>query len=249
MKQGILVIAHGSRRAEWNSLVKEMVEQLDIRNPIEVAFLGMVEGSSVADGIKSLEHQGVQRIVTVPLFISSGSTHLAEIRYALGMEPHPIVPTDLERITLQACTEIIWAEPMDDHACIRALLRERVARLSVCPEEEALLLVAHGSEEGGYQEKWDKLLQELSFDLRRELGLCTAAYSTFHPDTIREQAILLAQDYRPIVIPLFLSSGYYTKTAIPQRLAGIPVRYDGRAYLPDPNIVKWLKMTAEAHLA
>lgn len=249
MKQGVIVIAHGSRQKEWNSLVREMVEQIDMKCPVEVAFLGMVEGSSIVDGIQKLERQGVQRIVAVPLFISSGSTHLAEIRYALGVGPYPSIPTDLERIPLRTSTEIVWAEPMDDHACIRALLRERVAHLSVCPAEEALLLVAHGSEEDGYQEKWEKLLQDLSSDLCRELGLRTASYSTFHPDTIREQAHLLAKDYRLIVIPLFLSSGYYTKTAIPHRLEGIPVRYDGRAYLPDPNVAKWLKMTAEVHLA
>ncbi|BAU29829.1 sirohydrochlorin ferrochelatase [Aneurinibacillus soli] len=249
MKQGVVIIAHGSRRSEWNELVEKTATQLDSSVPIEVAFLGMVEGKSIADSIRKLEEKGVQRIVAIPLFISSGSTHLSEIRYMLGITDTCAVPTDLERITLRPGTTIIWAAPMDAHPCIRTLLRKRVCELSVRPEEEALLLVAHGSEEPGYQEQWEGLLQELAISLRDEVGLRAATYGTFHPDNVRQQAYRLAEKYQPLVIPLFLSSGYYTETAIPQRLAGIPVRYDGRAYLPDPNVTKWLNITIKTYIS
>ncbi|WCN37454.1 sirohydrochlorin chelatase [Aneurinibacillus uraniidurans] len=249
MKQGVIIIAHGSRRPEWNELVEKTARQLTSNVQIEVAFLGMVEGKSIVNGIRRLEEKGVQHIIAIPLFVSSGSTHLSEIRYALGLADSCAVPTDLARISLQPGTAITWAAPMDTHQCIRTLLRTRVCELSSRPEEEALLLVAHGSEETGYQERWERLLQELAASLCDEVGLCAAAYSTFHPDTIRQQASRLADRYKPLVVPLFLSSGYYTEKAIPQRLAGISVRYDGRPYLPDPNVAKWLASTIQMYVS
>ncbi len=90
-RYGVLVISHGSRDGKWVRLVDEAVAQVlrpsDI--PIVSSFLEIVEGRLIQDGIRTLERQGVTDIIAVPLFVSSGSTHVDEIGYALGAKPEP----------------------------------------------------------------------------------------------------------------------------------------------------------------
>ena len=103
-KYGVLVISHGSREQDWVELVDEAVAQAAIPAGIPVfsSYLELVEGRLIQDGIDCLEAKGVTDIITVPLFISSGSVHIDEIRYALGLEAEPALPTDLPRMRAEA---------------------------------------------------------------------------------------------------------------------------------------------------
>jgi sirohydrochlorin ferrochelatase len=99
MKPGLLVISHGSREAGWVALVDDSVEaarvQLESSLPIEAAFLELVEGRLIQDGIDRLEEAGVTHLFALPLFVSSGSTHVDEIGWALGAYPKPRTETEL----------------------------------------------------------------------------------------------------------------------------------------------------------
>jgi sirohydrochlorin cobaltochelatase len=246
MRRGVLVISHGSRDANWVWGIDELIGQLDIALPVEVAFLGMVEERTIEKGIQRLEEQGVEEILAVPLFVSSGSTHLSEIQYALGLVPQPEVETELKPLPIRP--RVIWAEPMDTHEKVREIVRERIQELSIQPEEEVVMLAAHGSNAPGFQERWQKMLGQLASVLQHELGVKRVTYGTIYPDTIRERACILAGNNRLLVVPLFLSSGYYTEKMIPKKLQGIPHVYNRRAYLPDPKVAQWLEETIQRHL-
>ncbi|WP_047152519.1 sirohydrochlorin chelatase [Aneurinibacillus tyrosinisolvens] len=239
MKKGVLVISHGSRNASWIQKVHELVSQVDTELPVEAAFLDMVEGYGIRDGVERLEAQGVREILAVPLFVSSGSTHLNEIQYMLGLIPEPAIETELRPFSMKA--RMTWAGPMDDHPEVRNILRDRIKEVSTDPAEEALMLVAHGSGIPGFKEKWLSILERCASDLGSEMGFKRAVYATIHPDTVQERAAEAAGTGRLVVIPLFLSTGYYTDKVIPQKLSDIPHRYSGRAYLPDNRVAAWIE--------
>ncbi|KIV53153.1 hypothetical protein AM501_08355 [Aneurinibacillus migulanus] len=245
MRQGVLVISHGSRNGSWIQGVDQLLDELELEIPLEAAFLDMVKDRTIGKGIERLEAQGVEEILVVPLFVSSGSTHLTEIQYALGLVSQPEVETELQPLPIRA--RVIWAAPMDSHGKVREILRERIQELSVQPEEEVVMLAAHGSDAPGFRERWQEMLERLAMELQRDLGLKQAIYGTIHPDTLRERACMVADNQRLLVIPLFLSSGYYTEKIIPKKLDQIPYVYNRRAYLPDPKVAQWLKETIVSH--
>jgi len=86
---GILVVAHGSPRESWCKPVNEAVENVSMGYPTEVGFLefvGELEGYDfIHEAVDKLDEQGVTKIIAVPLFISSHSSHIAEIEYVLGL--------------------------------------------------------------------------------------------------------------------------------------------------------------------
>jgi sirohydrochlorin cobaltochelatase len=236
---GILVIAHGSKNKQWVEYIDQAVASIHIHLPITVGFLEMVEGRSIEEGIRRLERQQVKQIIVVPLFVSSGSTHLEEIQYALGLKSYSRIKTDLKRIHPRA--EIVWSTAMDDQQYMKDILRQRVQDLLTDPSNEALLLVGHGSKVAGFQHIWEHTLQNLTQSLKDQCQINEAHYATLLPDNVTERARLLSYRKKLIVLPVFLSEGYFTTKVIPTKLTGLTYKYSGETYLPHPLVSQWIE--------
>lgn len=241
---GILVISHGSRDLGWVDMIEHAVIQAKTAYPTETAFLELVAGKSIEDGVRKLEAKGIDRIFVVPLFLTMGSTHLHEIQYALGLLPESPIPTDLKRIDPQA--ELVWCSPLESHPYVIAILEERIEQLSAEPSQEILLLVGHGSDVVGFHERWEELLRTLAAGLQQRFGFLQATHATLHPDNIQERAEELASQGNLIVLPFFLSEGYFTKSAIPKRLRGLQALYEGKALLPHALVTDWIEDSVRA---
>ncbi|MCR6097946.1 cobalamin biosynthesis protein CbiX [Salipaludibacillus agaradhaerens] len=248
-QKGILVIAHGSRNNKWVRLIEESVAKVDTSLPIEIGYLELVEGKSIPEGVKQLEAAGVEEIYVIPYFVCSGSTHLEEIKYALGLIKEPKVDTHLELIKPKAT--ILWGDPMDDHPLIMELLADRLSTLSKDASKESLFLVGHGSDQQDFQSIWQVTLERMCSQLKETFGFTHASYGTILPDTVTQSAKKLSEntDSHLVVVPLFLSEGFYTSTKIPEKLreADIHYSYDGKTYLPHPLINEWLQLKVKQY--
>jgi len=91
-------------------------------------------------------------------------------------------------------------------------------------------------------------MDRLAVQIQREAGFAGVSGATFHPDNLRGRAEDLAREYRLLVVPLFLSEGYFTRKVIPSRLEGIPYVYSGRTYLPHPLVSEWITSTVREAL-
>lgn len=251
-KPGVLVISHGSRSAEWVRLVDEAVA--DVRLPAGVpvfsSFLEIVDGRLIPDGIAELERQGVTSLITVPLFVSSGSTHLDEIAYALGVSEEPALPTDLGPLDVRS--DVVLCRPLDDDPEIAGILYEKLRPLSEEPSRETVLLIGHGSKEAGFHRRWRQGMRGMARQLRELGGFASVETAMLLPD--QAACVLRALQKRNpgrrvLVAPLFLSEGYFTNQVIPQRLQGLEYRYNGKAMLPHPLISRWMERRIREQLA
>ncbi|WP_416148388.1 sirohydrochlorin chelatase [Salipaludibacillus sp. HK11] len=240
-QKGILVIAHGSRDSKWMDLIEQSVSLLESNVPVTIGYLELVAGKSIEDGVRRLEDGGAEEILVIPFFVCSGSTHLEEIQYALGVIDHSDLDSHLADIHPKA--KIIWGKPMDSHPLIIELLADRIRKLSKTPSKESLMLVTHGNNRPKFQAMWEATLNDMSEKLQAKLGFSEVGIGTILPDTITESAQALSHDNTKeiIVAPVFLSEGYYTTKKIPAKLKGLFHAYDGKTYLPHPLIHDWLQ--------
>jgi len=270
-RRGVLVISHGSPDAGWNRLVDEAVQAVRLPDgvPIVSSFLECVEGRLIQDGIDELEARGVDEMFVLPLFVSSGSTHVDDIRQAFGLPPAAYREGELEPFRVRRARVTVGL-PIDDDPIIAELIADNVRELSIAPEREALLLIAHGSRERGLNRIWRDGMRNLAARVRELCGFARAETAMLLPDqaacvmralTKRQAraaggAAMHAADPADaccavtpagpetdavIVAPLFLSRGYFTNTVIPARLAGFAYRYNGKALLPNPAISRWME--------
>jgi sirohydrochlorin ferrochelatase len=244
IKYGVLVISHGSRKAEWVDLVDQAVAAVEVDSdiPIYSSFLELIGGRLIQDGIYSLEQQGVTDILVVPLFVSSGSTHIDEISYALGLISEPTLKTDLIPLKLQA--RVHFGRPMDDDEEIVQILYSKIQPLSQRPSHEIVLLVGHGSVEKHFHLRWRKGLELLAARLKIWGGFDEVDIAMLLPDQVKRKMELWTKrkpEHTVIVAPLFLSEGYFTNQVIPLRMREFSYKYNGKAMLPHPLISRWME--------
>ncbi|MBO9606145.1 MAG: cobalamin biosynthesis protein CbiX [Paenibacillaceae bacterium] len=243
-RYGVLTISHGSRSKEWVELVDGAVDGMREPDgvPVYSSFLELVDGRLIQDGIDALEGQGVTDLLVIPLFLSSGSTHLDEIGYALGVTASPKLETDL--LPFRRRARVHWGAPIDAFPTIARIVCEHIRDLSVDPANEAVLIVGHGSDKPGFRERWRDGLDRLAEQVRELGGYAAAEGAMLLPD---EAPGVLARwraewpERAVIVAPFFLSGGYFTQQVVPRRLFGYEYRYNGRALLPHPLLSRWME--------
>ncbi|WP_341805085.1 sirohydrochlorin chelatase [Paenibacillus turpanensis] len=251
MKYGVLVISHGSRDAEWVRLVDEAVEAVRLPGDVPVfsSYLELVDGRLIQDGIDELERQGATDLIVVPFFVSSGSTHVDEIMWALGVTEEPKRETDLEPFRVAA--RLHPCPPMDDDPDVAQILWEKLQAASVDPARELLLLVGHGSNEKGFHKAWREGMLKLAERVRALGGFAKADIAMLLPNQAPCKMKLAARrhpELTVVVAPLFISDGYFTRAVIPERLAGYSYRYSGQAMLPHPLLSRWMERQIAAYL-
>ncbi|MEA1895848.1 MAG: CbiX/SirB N-terminal domain-containing protein [Euryarchaeota archaeon] len=84
-KIGVLVIAHGSSSESWCDPVRNATDKMDLPYPVELGFLEFVPNETINIAVDKLDDAGVTKIIAVPFFVSSHSSHIQEIEYVLGL--------------------------------------------------------------------------------------------------------------------------------------------------------------------
>ena len=78
MKEGIVLLGHGSRDPEWSQPFEKIAVSLDKRLPAVVVALAYLEhGPSLEEAVAALVARGALSIRVVPLFLGAGG-HVKE---------------------------------------------------------------------------------------------------------------------------------------------------------------------------
>jgi len=280
-KTGVLVLAHGGNE-NWNKTVNEAVSPLKEKYEVEVAF-GMADPNTMQEGIDNLESKGVNEIVAVQLFISSYSPIIRQNEYLLGLrdeladEPmlmdhsgvnhgshshgshhsnhHSAKKEKVELKPLKFNSKIYLTEPLNDHPLVAEILSERIGELSKNPEDETLILVAHGPNDEEDNTNWIAALESLADQLRAKKDFKNIFSVTVRDDApeeiyemakenLRSLVRQSSKDGKTIVIPVLLSQGGIEK-GIVERLEGLNYEWNGKTLLPHKNITEFIKQSVE----
>ncbi|UTR11062.1 cobalamin biosynthesis protein CbiX [Evansella sp. LMS18] len=238
-KYGVLIIAHGSKSQGWEDQIKRTVDKVQCAYPIVISYLEF-SVMTIERGIEELEEMGVTQIIIVPLFVSSGSSHIEEIKFALGISHAFSGRADIQPVKLQV--PVIWREPMNAHPIVLDILSDQIQELSKAPEKESLLIAAHGSKQPSLSEKWSEQLEKIKSGLERRFAFEQVEYGSLYPDNLREAAEdLLSKGGKVLVIPLVLSEGYLTKKSIPAKLDGLDYIWNGKTIVPHNLVARWIE--------
>jgi sirohydrochlorin cobaltochelatase len=254
----VLVMAHGAGPA-WNGEVEAMLAPLRKDYPLEIAF-GMAEAASLQSGVAKLEERGVRRIAIVRIFIS-GESWYERTEQILGLAPGAAPRSSdhsahggeaghsmaLWRIDSRS-SFALSKEGLADAPEMGAVLVERVRGLSRDPARESVLILAHGPEDDGENQRWLTLIDQRAEAVRR-----TAPFRRVQTETLREDwpdkrkvsearirafAEQAAQDHgRTIVIPYRVAGfGPYADV-----LKGLNYVADEKGLLPSAEVEHWVR--------
>ena len=213
-KVGILLLAHGGSEA-WNENVRSLAKRLDAQQPVEVAF-GMATRANIQRAADALAARGVDRIVAVPLFVSSHSSVVTSTAYLLGLRQD--MPPDLLKFAkmshgpgghsvaggghdsgdhaggtrpISSPLPIRMTGALDSHPIVAQILTDRARAISADPAREAVILVAHGPVRDDENAKWLENLQALGQGIRTSVPFASIDSITVRddaPPAIRDAA-------------------------------------------------------------
>lgn len=153
---GLLLIAHGSPSPEWNKPVldfgRRVAEEVKKNGRFKAVRTAMLESASpnVPTAVAELEAAGCDHIVAVPLFIApTGHTHF-DVPAVLGIYSSPRTTAALAHEGAAAArpkVPIVLTQTMSEGDVLRKYVVDQVRKLSRSPQEEAVVLLAHGDPE------------------------------------------------------------------------------------------------------
>lgn len=260
-KIGVLVIAHGSDEDRWAQQIRQSVENVSLPYPTELGFLEFVSNETIGDAVDELDESGVDRIIAVPLFISSYSSHIQEIEYILGLRDTPPGDEKLEKANTTA--NITLTRAIDDHLLVAYILADRIADQSLDPANETAVIVAHGSADESDLcsqircQNW--LAEETKMILRTWMDPAIKikdikngfihVNETIHKNlTARAVVENASMNGAVIVVPLMIANGEITDKQIPQLLQGLKYRYNGESLASHPDVSRWIETTVRCEL-
>jgi sirohydrochlorin ferrochelatase len=276
--EGILLLAHGGA-ADWNERVRALAAAIDATQPVEVAF-GMASRPSIQTAVDKLVARGATSIVAVPLFISSHSSVVTSTAYLLGVQKE--MPADLRIFAkmrhgshggsseaahaghsgpdqpsdntkpVASPVPIRMTEALNRHALVGDILVDRANAVSVSPEQEAVIVVAHGPVPDADNQRWLADMKALAAQMDAATAFATIRYLTVRDDApkpVRDAATAelrhlveeeATRGRRVLIVPLLLSYGGIEK-GIRQRLEGLDYVMADRALMPDDRLHQWVR--------
>lgn len=278
-KAGILLLAHGGA-AQWNERVNAVAAAADQSQPTEVAF-GMASRASIQDAIDKLAARGVTEIVAVPLFVSSHSSVITSTEYLLGLRAD--APKDLAVFAkmnhgshgmpeavdhsahgapavdpaspVKTTMKIRMAPALNRHPLIGAIVADRARSISITPEKEAVILVAHGPVPDEDNRRWLEDMAVLAEQTKASAAYAMVDYLTVRDDAgpaMREAATRelrekvqaqLALGRRVLIVPHLMSFGGIEQ-GVRKRLEGLEYTMSEQALMPDDRILQWVLTSA-----
>lgn len=264
-KFGVIVMAHGGPEA-WNDGVSRMLQPLSRRYDMEIAF-GMADAYSLQEAVSKLESRGATHIGVVRLFIS-GESWLERTGQILGLQegaperpaPEPEMHgehgahaqhtghrMEFWRVDSDARFRLSQ-EGLSQAPEMDAVLVERVMALSRNPQNEDVLVLAHGPGDDAENTRWLRYINARTATLRDNHEFNSIKVATLREDwpEKREAAQKIVRDYvraandagRTALIVPYRVYGFGPYADV---LEGLDYVADETGLVPHPAVADWIE--------
>jgi sirohydrochlorin ferrochelatase len=219
--EGILLLAHGGA-ASWNERVNALAAKVGTTQPTEVAF-GMASRPTIQAALDRLVARGVQRVVAVPLFVSSHSSVVRATEYLLGLrsqmpadlkifakmnhgpagghEGHAMPPTAYETnmTPVVSSAAIRMTAALNRHDLVAEILATRAESISTAPPRESVIIVAHGPVPEDDNARWLADMSALATIVAKRAPYRSVDYLTVRDDAPADIKDAATKDLRALV--------------------------------------------------
>ena len=256
---GTLIVAHGGGPS-WDGRVDSLAAAVRTGGPVAVSLL-MGPGATThrfQDAVARLVAQGARAIIVVPLFVSSHSDHIEQVRYLAGatdslseMMHHHLAAAGITRPVSPVPMRVTAA--LDDAPQLARVLTDRARALAVAPGNRALFLIGHGPNSAEEHAAWMQKLRPVADSVAKWAGFRDVKVGLVRDDApaaVRAEAVLQIRETirlqhaltgeLVVVVPILISAGTVSRDKIPADLAGLSVIYDPAPLLPHPAIAEWV---------
>lgn len=275
-RRGILILAHGksghnhgdhnfmskyidhfffpmesSLHSTWEQTILDMVNQVrnNLSFPIEVAF-GMWDYENFQKAVNQFGHQNICSLEIIPLFVSEYSDVIRAQKYQFRINDTNPLPFPIQRINFpESVLMVHFQAALNDDSILSQIIQKRALEISQSPQQEELILVAHGPNGDEDDLLW---LRDLNIHGSR----LTIPFYKIHTVTLRDDAPepiqnaktlelrsivqnALIQNHTPLILPVLIAPGGIEE-GLMKRLNGLSYKQSYHMLAPDPLLIDWI---------
>ncbi len=260
-KTGFLLIAP-DRGFLGNQDIHDVFAEFKRGYPAALAFTGREHSGTGGDysgyltqAIEELKRGGASNIVAIPLFLAAAD---------------PLLKKSIARLASHAAASpagitVRWAPPLAQSYLAAQILLDRAAALSQGPAQERLVIVGLGAVDEDSERAIRSDLEQMSRYVARYLPFRETRIGIYYDRSaeagLREkknQAVddlvikAAARKGKTLLIPFFIGAKHDSHMSmthgLKMKFAEFDVAYDAQEILPHPNVLLWLKKTANHSL-
>ncbi len=266
-KLGLVIIAHGSPRLEWNAPVLALEEEVQTllsesdNNPFSATRVALMEFNepSINTVIKEMEKDGIEKIYAIPLLIAPSGHSQFDIPTILGLYYEEEMAEEIREegtTIVDTKVNITLGPTLNSGDVLKKIMLDRVRELSISPESEGVVLLAHG--DNYFEPIWSSLSAEIGSYICAKTGIEHYNYSfvsvgqEFMAEGVPVVLRTAEKCERTIVVGLYLSMGVERmadnsamsigkmKIESKELLKDYNILFAPRGLLPDPRLAEWI---------
>ena len=183
---GVIILLHGFRE-RGDKIFKAQIQPYGDIFPMAMAFgMSMMMSDHIQLALDDLEAVGVKQVVVIPIVSSEHNSMIRQWRYIFGLEDEPSYATVKQ---VQTDMKVYFADPLGDDPAVAEILVDHALELSTDPDNEVVIIAAHGPSAMEDNALELKVLEELAAVVQEDGGF-SAVYGT----TLQDDAPLDVRD-------------------------------------------------------
>lgn len=253
---GVLVLAHGVGENS-DRLFVDKLAPVSEQWPTAVSFgMAMMMSSHIQTSVDDLAERGAKTVVLVPTAMTEHNTLTRQWQYVFGMIDESSY-LDVPRV--QTDTEVLMTAHLEDHPLVTEILLDYTAEVSKNPENEVVIIVAHGPEDIEdnipdleiLQVHVDRITEQTDYADVKVINLQDDAYPPIRAANVKKlrKWITTAQRQgKDVIVTVCSSSSYGFQAHVTEDLRGLDYTIADKGLSEHENYVKWIAAAVEERL-
>ena len=253
---GVLVLAHGVGENS-DRMFRDALEPITERWPTAISFgMAMMMSSHIQSSVDDLTVAGAETIVLVPTAVTEYNTLTRQWQYIFGMTDDYSY-LDVPKVETDA--RVIMAGHFDDHPLITEILLDHVAAVSSNPENEVVIIVAHGPEDIEdnvldleiMQAHVDRFKESTDYSDVKIINLQDDAYPPIRASNVkklRRWVTSAGRQGKDVIVVVCSAASHGVQAHIREDLRGLEYTFADKGFTEHPNYVRWIQAEIEETL-
>ena len=248
---GIVIMPHGATKP-YNDAVEKTIEPLKLKYKVEMAY-GMGDSVTIQKAVYKLEKQGIKKIVFVRMYPTSNQLK-EKTDYILGLSDKiPLQWDGLIPSQIRNSAIINTFGGYEEDNLIAGIFLERIKEFSKKPEEETIILLAHGGSNDKAEilrkkrmkKHIDWLQKQFSQPFKKIIGLALREdWPEKRENALSEIKKIIKEGNKGGKV-IVISNRLYGSGPYQHYLKGLNFKMNSKGLAPHPNLTNWLEKGIE----
>ena len=244
---GIVIMPHGATKP-YNDAVEKTIEPLKLKYKVEMAY-GMGDSVTIQKAVYKLEKQGIKKIIFVRMYPTSNQLK-EKTDYILGLnEKIPEQWDGLIPAQIRSSAIINTFGGYEEDNLIAGIFLERIKEFSKKPEEETIILLAHGGSNDKAEilrkkrmkKHIDWLQKQFSQPFKKIIGLALREdWPEKRENALSEIKKIIKEGNKGGKV-IVISNRLYGSGPYQHYLKGLNFKMNSKGLAPHPNLTNWLE--------